>query len=83
LAKLGNSLGYNGKFKSHVLRSALALKFLWFAPTGALAAAAITNLPEGIGSGKNYDYRYAWVRDACMIIKSFIHTCPQLTLKQE
>lgn len=66
------NLGYDGKFKSHVLRSALALKFLWFAPTGALAAAATTSLPEG--SGKNYDYRYAWVRDACMIIKSFIHT---------
>ncbi|MEN4909927.1 glycoside hydrolase family 15 protein [Rahnella bonaserana] len=66
-----------------MFRSALALKFLWFAPTGALAAAATTSLQEGIGSGKNYDYRYAWVRDACMIIKSFLHTRPQLTLKQE
>ena len=69
-----DNLAYDGKFKSHVVRSALALKFLWFAPTGALAAAATTSLPEGIGSGKNYDYRYAWVRDACMIIKSFIYT---------
>jgi len=69
-----DNLGYDGKFKPYVLRSALALKFLWFAPTGALAAAATTSLPEGIGSGKNYDYRYAWVRDACMIIKSFIYT---------
>ncbi|MEG3135944.1 glycoside hydrolase family 15 protein [Rouxiella sp. T17] len=68
------SLSYDGKYKEHVLRSALALKFLWYSPTGALAAAATTSLPEGTGSGKNYDYRYAWVRDACMIIKSFLYT---------
>lgn len=69
-----DSLSYQGKYKEHVLRSALALKFLWYSPTGALAAAATTSLPEGIGSGKNYDYRFAWVRDACMIIKSFLYT---------
>ncbi|UHM93202.1 glycoside hydrolase family 15 protein [Rahnella victoriana] len=69
-----DNLEYDGKFQPYVLRSALALKFLWYAPTGALAAAATTSLPEGAGSGKNYDYRYAWVRDACMIIKSFIYT---------
>jgi len=67
------SLSYDGLFPLHVKRSALSLKFLWYSPTGALAAAATTSLPEGIGGEKNYDYRYAWVRDACLIIKSFIY----------
>jgi len=66
------SLSYDGRFAGHVRRSALSLKFLWYSPTGALAAAATTSLPEGIGGEKNYDYRYAWVRDACLIIKSFV-----------
>lgn len=67
------SLSYQGVHHAHVTRSALALKFLWYSPTGALAAAATTSLPEGIGGEKNYDYRYAWVRDACLIIKSFVY----------
>ncbi|MEM6159353.1 glycoside hydrolase family 15 protein [Erwinia sp. P6884] len=67
------SLSYEGAFLPHVRRSALALKFLWYSPTGALAAAATTSVPEGIGGSKNYDYRYAWVRDACLIIKSFVY----------
>ncbi|WP_241645362.1 glycoside hydrolase family 15 protein [Rosenbergiella metrosideri] len=67
------NLSYQGSYPQHVIRSALALKFLWFSPTGALAAAATTSLPEGIGGEKNYDYRYAWIRDACLIIKSFVY----------
>ncbi|ALB65782.1 Glucoamylase and related glycosyl hydrolases [Cronobacter dublinensis 1210] len=67
------NLCWNGPFGHHVKRSALALKFLWYAPTGALAASATTSLPEGLGKEKNYDYRYAWVRDACLIIKSFVY----------
>lgn len=66
-------LSYDGKYPLHVKRSALALKFLWYSPTGALAAAATTSLPEGLGGEKNYDYRYAWVRDACLIIKAFVY----------
>jgi len=65
------SLSYRGAYENHVGRSALALKFLWYSPTGALAAAATTSIPEGVGKEKNYDYRYAWVRDACLIIKAF------------
>ncbi len=68
-----DNLGYCGVHRDHVLRSALALKFLWYSPSGALAAAATTSLPEGFGGKKNYDYRYAWVRDACLIIKSFVY----------
>lgn len=67
------NLSYRGEYRDHVIRSALALKFLWFSPSGALAAAATTSLPERIGGDKNYDYRYAWVRDACLIIKSFVY----------
>jgi len=66
------NLKYTGCYPEQVRRSALALKFLWYSPTGALAAAATTSLPEGIGGEKNYDYRFAWVRDACLIIKSFV-----------
>jgi GH15 family glucan-1,4-alpha-glucosidase len=68
-----NHLSYQGLFSPHVKRSALSLKFLWYSPTGALAAAATSSLPEGFGGEKNYDYRYAWVRDACLIIKSFVY----------
>ncbi len=65
-------IGYDGKFAPEVMRSALALKFLLYSPTGAIAAAATTSLPEGIGNHKNYDYRYAWVRDASYTIKAFL-----------
>ena len=59
---------YQGLRKDRVIRSALAIELLSYEPTGALAAAVTSSLPERIGGDRNYDYRYAWIRDASMAI---------------
>ncbi len=66
------NLKVDSLYAADVRRSALALKLLLFSPTGAIAAAATMALPERIGGDKNYDYRYAWVRDVAYTIKAFL-----------
>ncbi len=76
-----DNVKYAGPRRALLVRSALALKFLLYSPSGAIAAAATTSLPEAIGGPKNWDYRYAWVRDAGYVIKAFMHIGAQQEAK--
>lgn len=63
-----SQVSWVGSGREQIVRSALALKTLVMTRTGAVAAAATTSLPESVGGPKNWDYRFAWIRDAALTI---------------
>jgi GH15 family glucan-1,4-alpha-glucosidase len=64
---------YDGPWREAVVRSLISLKAMTYEPTGGIVAAATTSLPEWIGSVRNWDYRFCWLRDATFTLMALLH----------
>jgi GH15 family glucan-1,4-alpha-glucosidase len=67
-------LRYEGEWDEAVRRSLIILKALTYDPTGGIAAAATTSLPEDLGGVRNWDYRFCWLRDAAFVLQALLGT---------
>ena len=67
------STTFSGPWQEAILRSYLALHLMVYSRTGAIIAAPTTSLPEQIGGERNWDYRFAWLRDASLTLNAFSH----------